>query len=111
MQNAEILVNQEDESDSEIESMWQIFLNLTENYINSRKTVLNMFSKIQSLPDNGSISLNELIVSMSSSSRPNNERKLEMMEELRDAGIINFRSPKKNSFIITKGSIFSSDSQ
>ena len=104
--NSEILLNQ---ADNHIDNIRNSFIILVEKYfyLSSEKPLLKMFSKIETLPENGSVSLSELVTSMSSAHRPSDARKIEMIKELREAGLINFKNPKKNSYIITKGPMFS----
>ena len=77
-------------------------------YIDSTKVINTLFSKIESIPDNGYIQWSEITRSIPYLSRPGTDLGRQMMGELNDAGFIVTIIYKTNKYKIRKGPIFPS---
>ena len=86
--------------------IFEQFSTIMLRYIDSTKTINTIFSKIESIPDNGHIYWSELIRSISFALRPNQELRQQMMEELQAVGVISVTKDLNNNNQIKKGSLF-----
>jgi hypothetical protein len=91
---------------SNIEILSRQFSSIMSNYVPSRKTVDKLFRLIQSIPLNGHIYLSDFLNNIAYVSRPNEESRMQMLEELQESGIIRYSAVKRNSFKIKKGPQF-----
>ena len=83
------------------------FTTIMSRYITSNKSINLLFSKIQSLDSDEFILLNNLLKSVNASIRPVTLERAQMVEELREAGIIIISTgASKNSIKIKKGPRF-----
>lgn len=94
-----------------IEVIRSLFDEIMSEYFKTQNIIHQIYLKITALPLNGSITLGEIISSINSSYRPDNEKRIEMLDKLKDAGFIRYTLQKKNSINITKGPIFSNVTQ
>ena len=88
--------------------IFEQFRTIMLRYIDSTKTINTIFSKIESIPDNGHIQWSDIIRSIAHSSRPGTELGRQMMGELNDAGFIVPIISYPNKYNIRKGPIFPS---
>ena len=86
--------------------IFEQFSTIMLRYINSTKVINTLFSKIESIPDNGHIQWSEIMRSIPFLSRPDTDIGRQMMIELNDAGFIVTIIYKTNMYKIRKGPIF-----
>ena len=92
---------------AELSQTLALFTTIMSRYKTSIKSINLLFSKIQSLPTNGFILLNNLLKSVNASNRPVALERAQMIEELLEAGIIIIsKGVNKNSIKVQKGPSF-----
>ena len=102
-----IVVNNQQSNDLEARSPREIFNRLMSRYLESTKTINNLFTKIESIPDGEFVLFNDLMRNIPTAKRPTSEMRMQIIDDLRNAQfIIATNISKTTSIKIEKGPIF-----